>query len=240
MATTFQIISSDWKNQNQNNSNFSDDPTVSSNYFVGNVMENVRLERQIQVGTAFNLAETVITDFSIDLVTGSNGFITGLTVNFQNENFYNGATIEVTYGASTVTGQCLGFTGVNNQNLIVDSTIAAALQADIANFPRTDLSIKITSPPTFLDYSYNTVINDSVNPDYTSPYSPVGSPASQTYRIRVINNVFQEMYFVGGYEGCDLGSARIKLDQTVDNYLHVYTLQHDFLIPYFIDGEVRI
>ena len=240
MATDFQILSTDWYNELRNGGDFASDPLIKSSYFVGNVMENVRIERQIQVSTFFNLQFASRVNFFQDPFVLSQAYIQSNGVNFQSENFYPGAEITVSYGtpASTVTGQCLGFTGNGNSQLIVDSTIAAALQADIANFPRNDLSIVVNTRPTYLDYSYNTVIDTQVNPNFDSPYGPLGIGAPQTYRARDILSTFVEMYFVGGYEGCNLGSARVKFDATTDGYLHAFTIQHDFIIPYFLDGEV--
>lgn len=233
--SNFNVISKKFFNEYRNGVAFGDDLTEFTDRLQGNEGEIVQILEQIEINTIANARQVIDMTFFENSALSYCTFVAPL-INFVDLGFYNGATLQIEFDGNVITvGTCEGITGNGNKTIKIDSIgRSALLAAGIVDGDQSQsIVIKVTSPPEYLLYKYGLNPNSSTAPNYVSPYG-----GQQNYQLKAITNSFQTMTWIGSLEGSNLGTVRLKFDTTNENFKHLFTIEHTFKIPYYIQGQI--
>lgn len=225
------VISKKFFNEYRNGDTFSLNTGEFASRLVGNVGEKIKLEEVVEVSTIVNETQSVEQTY----ISGD-GIIRGDFYDYTVEGLYAGADILIEFdnGAESISATIQRITK-NGSEISLDAAAVVSLDASIwAECPtRKDVVIKVTTRPTVLVYKYGINPNSSTSPNYQSPLDG----AEQAYQVSDITAVFKSMRFSGKEQGSSLGTVQVKFDSTTDSYKHQFTLEHEFIIPYYTDGQ---
>lgn len=235
MANKFKVISKKFYNQYRNDDGTLTFPNNLGEYTTvlqGNVGEIVKLTEVIKVGTIIN--ENQSTDMTfIDNTT--NCYLETDFLNFQSEGLSTDLDVLIEVNGTTATGKVESITGKFKTVLVLNSTARTNLLAAgvVDGDLRDDFVIKVTTVPTWLTYKYGLIDNDATANNYKSPLDS----NEQAYYLNGVSSSTQSMTFQGREIGASLGDVTIKFDSTSSSYLHQFTLNHTFKLPYYTADE---
>jgi len=234
VANKFKVISKKYFNQYRNYDFATETWTLNTTEFTdrlqGNVGETLYLEEEIQVGTIVNEEKGVEQEF-----ISSQGLISSAFYDYEKEGLYKGAAILIEFDGESISGTVEGITN-GGTDLCIDSATVTAIDATswAKDLTRKDVVIKVTTRPEYLLYKYGINQNDSTTPNYRSPLDGF----EQSYSLNGITGSFQTMAFSGNEIGSSLGEVQVKFDSTTDSYLHAFTITHEFVVPYYTEGQL--
>lgn len=237
MATKFRLISDKYYNEFRNDDGtgtFPNNLTEYTTFLQGNPGNLVKVVREIELSVTVN----ELKNLSVQYVATSDvtyGTLVSSSIDWYQEGLYDGATVTVSYdrGATRITGVTIDtISGENNG--ILRLTKGSLTLTDGKSY--TDIVIQLESAPKWLTYKYGLIDVESTNIDFTS----ILDGAEQAYYARNITTTptATSMRLIGKNTGSDLTTVLdITFDATVSTYLHTYTLEHTFRIPYYVEGE---
>ena len=228
----FRVISKKFFNQYRNGVNFTDNLTEFTDRLQGNVGEKLKLVEEIEVSTIVNEQRAIEMTY-VDNSTSAS-LISDL-LNFELEGLFNGANLSIDFNGSTFTATVENITGSSKQELVLDSASNTNLKLAgiLENQCYEDIVIKVTDAPTYLTYKYGINDNTRTTPNYISPLDT----NEQAYYLNGISGVLGSMDWVGSEIGSSLGSVQVKFDNTVDLYKHQFTIEHEFILPYYTQEQ---
>lgn len=230
MANNFKT-SQEFRDQYRHGDTFSLNLTEFTTNLTGNAGEKIQLTEVIEVSTIVNEAQGTEQEFIL-----SDGVIRGVFYDYNVEGLYVGADILVEFDDDneSIAATIEGITN-DGTDLVLDSVAVTALGNTIlASCPkRKDIVIKVTDAPEVLTYKYGINPNDRTSPNYASPLDG----ADQSYQLEGITGSFTQMRFSGKEQGSSMGVVKIKFNATRESYKHEFELTHEFVIPYFTDGQ---
>lgn len=226
----FNVISQKFYNQYRNGDTFTLNLGEFATRLQGNVGEKVKLVEVIELATIVNEEEAILQEFR-----QSDSALRAIFLDYEQEGLYNGASVRIEFDGETINGTVEGITN-NGSDLLLDAaTITALAATSLAQCAtRTDITIKVTNDSTYLLYKYGVNPNSRTATNYLSPLDG----AEQSYQLQGITGVLQQMRFTGKEIGSDLGVVKVKFDATRESYKHQYTIEHEFLIPYYTEGQL--
>jgi hypothetical protein len=234
MANKYKVISkkfyNQWRNYDFALGDWVNNLTEFTERLQGNSGETLRLEEQIQVGTIVNENKVIPMDF-----VESEDIIRGELLDFSKEGLFVGAALSIEFDGETITATVERITN-GGTDLVIDSTASTNIAATkwAKDITRTDVCIKVTTRPEYLLYKYGVIPNTNTSPSYLSPLDQ----CEQSYQLNGITGSYQIMNWSGKDIGSSFGTVRVKFDSTSD-YLHTFTITHDFVIPYYKEGEIQ-
>ena len=234
MANKFTVISKKYFNQYRNYDFTLADWVLNLTEFTerlqGNVGEKIYLEEVIEVGTIVN--EEQATEQEFIALTDT---IRGTFFDYSDEGIYVGAAIQIEFDNQIVSATVERITN-GGSDLVIDSAASTTINASKwgKDTIRKDVVIKVTTRPDFLLYKYGLNPNSRTFPSYLSPLDG----CEQSYQLQGITGSYQQMRFTGKEQGSDLGVVEVKFDTTRASYLHQFTLTHEFIIPFYTEGEL--
>lgn len=234
MANKFKVISKEFLNQFRNFdfalADWTDNLSEFTERLQGNSGETLRLEEVLEVGTIVNEEEGTDQEFRL-----TDNIIRGQFYDYSVEGLYEGAAILIEFDNESISATVEGITN-DGTDLIIDSAASTAIGLTKwgKDLIRTDVVIKVTTAPTFLLYKYGINPNERTSPNYLSPLDS----AEQSYQLNSITGSFQTMRFSGNEIGSSLGVVQVKFDSTRESYKHQFTLTHEFIIPYYTEGDL--
>ena len=232
----FRVISKKYYNEYRNY----DVPTASwtlnlsefTERLQGNVGEKLQLVEEIEISTIVNEKRSIEQQFVDNGTTAS--LISDL-LDYTLEGLYIGATLSIELNNTTISGTVEQITGKTRENLVLDSATRTAILAAGLKSGQCydDIVIKVTSVPEYLNYKYGLNPNKSNIPNYKSPLDT----NEQSYYLNGIDGTLQTMVWTGREVGSNLGEVKIQYNSTADLYKHTFTIEHVFILPYYLEGQ---
>ena len=232
----FRVISKKYYNEYRNY----DVPTASwtlnlsefTERLQGNVGEKLQLVEQIEISTIVNEKRSIEQQFVDNGTTAS--LISDL-LDYTLEGLYIGATLSIELNNTTISGTVEQITGKTRENLVLDSATRTAILAAGLKSGQCydDIIIKVTSVPEYLNYKYGLNPNRSNIPNYKSPLDT----NEQSYYLNGIDGTLQTMVWTGREVGSNLGEVKIQYNSSADLYKHTFTIEHVFILPYYLEGQ---
>jgi len=224
----FLVTDTKFYNELRNGSLFDLNLLDFTDSLVGNVEETAQVIKSVSVETS-----VLASDFG-SIEHESLGSVSLFTLNgsWFTEGISVGATIDIIWNGLLATETVINFTGVNNS--VLRTTNVNLLAQGLADAPRSDFEIRVSSAPNRMSFKYGlNQLTSTVN-DYISPLG--GN--EQSYYTNNITGGYTDLIKIGTPNSWNLGLVEIKFDGTTNDYTHNFTVRHTFKIPYYRDGQL--
>lgn len=234
MATKVKVTNRKFFNEYRNGSSFSSNTSEFTTRLQGNAGEKLKMTVTVDVATIVNEDQSVKITYD-----STRSMLTSRLLDWADEGIWNGADLIIEWNGqsgnpTSVTATCEGISN-DGAYLILDSTGKTNL--DSAGLEdgevRSDLVIKVSTVYDFARYKFGIIPNERRLNDYKSELD--GTP--QAYYLQDITGSLQSMTYSSREIGSNTGTVQIKFDSTTSSYIHTYTLEHEFRLPFYQERD---